>query len=66
MCADKEIKSTIEFKTVNSCGAPEKAKDIILSKGPEPEKPSETPGTGEGEGDEGGNSQTPGTETGNN
>ena len=33
MCADKEIKSTIEFKTVNSCGAPEKAKDIILSKG---------------------------------
>ena len=44
----------------------DKKVDIILSKGPEPEKPSETPDTEEGEGDEGGNSQTPSTETGNN
>lgn len=33
MCTDKEITATVEFKTLNSCGAPEKAKDIILSKG---------------------------------
>lgn len=57
--------------SADSMAALNKKVDIVLSKGPEPEKPSETPDTGSGEGNQSGNnqsgnSQTPSSETGNN